>query len=561
MFRHWGLFLLTLIIGAMLAFMAATPPAPKPIDTSANQFSAERAMQDVSVIAAKPHPTGSLENEKVRAYLVDRMTELGMEVSISERQLGERALARLNSWSGNAKTKQPIFNVIGVLRSEFPSAKALLLMAHHDTVWGSPGAADDTIGIASIFEIVRALSLEDKRQRDIIVLLTDAEELGLVGAREFFAKHPMKDSVGVIINLEARGGGGTANMFQTSRENGAATKLFAKTVSQPSASSLATFIYNALPNDTDLTPALKGDYTAYNIANIGDAQFYHSPAITIDALSQRTLQHMGAQGLDLSRALVTAKELPGKSTDAVFFDVFGLFTLHYSAILGWVMIAISTACFIAAYLKDRQPKQIVKGAIKTIGFFVLGGVGLYVLNIISGSGSSGYYDRLAAIHKLEVVALAFSAALFVLIFCQKNLSVDERIGAVMPIFFLGIAGQVIAPTASYFLIIPAMLFAISLFVQSRETLKTFSPIIALVTASLVTGYMLYLGHSLMLGVGPYMMPIAILTAAIGAMGLVQVSSELSKTSAYAIASAGFALSLGMALWVRFDPIASTIPLY
>ena len=138
---------------------------------------------------------------------------------------------------------------------------------------------------------------------------------------------------------------------------------------------------------------------------------------------------------------------------------------------------------------------------------------------------------------------------------------DERIGAAMPIFALGIAGQVIAPTASYFLIIPAMLFAVSIFVQSRDTLKTLSPIIALVTASLVTGYMLYLGHSLMLGVGPYMMPIAILTAAIGAMALVQVSPELSKTSAYAIASVGFALSLGVALWIRFDPIASTIPLY
>ena len=40
-----------------------------------------------------------------------------------------------------------------------------------------------------------------------IVLLTDGEELGLQGAKQFFAGDPLLPRIGAIINMEARGGG------------------------------------------------------------------------------------------------------------------------------------------------------------------------------------------------------------------------------------------------------------------------------------------------------------------------------------------------------------------
>lgn len=206
----------------------------------------------------------------MRDYLARRMREMGLDVSTSEGQLAPRTLARLNRWSGQSRAQQSFYNVIGILRGTNPETPALLLMAHHDTVWGSPGASDDTIGIASILEITRAVKAAGPQERDMIILLTDAEELGLSGAKQFFETNPLADRVGAVTNFEARGGGGTANLFQTSASNGNAARLFARHVKQPSASSLSTYVYSVLPNDTDLTPALKRDYVAYNIAHIGD---------------------------------------------------------------------------------------------------------------------------------------------------------------------------------------------------------------------------------------------------------------------------------------------------
>ena len=153
MFSKWGPFFLSLCLGIWLALIAILPPSPKGINAPQDQFSAARAMEDIRIIAAKPHPTGSEENAKVRAYLLTRLKALGLETSTSTGELPERPLARLNRWSGEDAASQSFVNVIGVKAGTERSKPAVLLMAHHDTVWGSPGAADDTIGIASIFAV------------------------------------------------------------------------------------------------------------------------------------------------------------------------------------------------------------------------------------------------------------------------------------------------------------------------------------------------------------------------------------------------------------------------
>lgn len=440
--RNWGPFLFSILLAIGLAAMAILPPSPKSADISPAEFSAARAMEDIRIIAAKPHPTGSAENTIVRAYLLTRMEVLGLEAYETEGALPERALARLNRWRGTDAPSQTFVNVIGIMRGTDSTKPALLLMAHHDTVWGSPGAADDTVGIASIFEILRAVNEDTQPDRDIIVLLTDAEEVGLSGAVHFFETNPLQERVGAIINFEARGGGGTANMFQTSADNGNAARLYAKAVKQPSASSLSTFVYNILPNNTDLTPALKGEYVAYNIANIGRAEYYHSPQIDADTLQQSTLQHMGMQGLDLTRALLAADTLPAPKTDATFFDMFGFFTVIYAPIWGWAFILISLVCLVGTYDTRRTRKDILTGALRMTGLVVLGGGLLFILNLVSGAGSGAdYYDRLAAIFELEVMALFAGIAVMLALFGRKALSANGLIGASLPLLLLGIAGQ------------------------------------------------------------------------------------------------------------------------
>ena len=519
-------------------------------------------MNDIRIISATPHPTGSPENEQVRAYLSDRLTTLGMDVQISESQLPDRALALLNRWTGNDKKSQTIYNVIGILPGKDQSKKAVLLMAHHDTVVGSPGAADDTIGIACILEIIRALNEIGPQQRDIIVLFTDGEEVGLSGATHFFETHPWRDRVGAVVNFEARGGGGIASLFQTSAQNGAAARLFADAVKQPSASSLSTFVYTMLPNDTDLTPALKKEYVAYNFANIGRAQYYHSPKITADALDRGTVQHLGSQGLDLVRALATAGDLPAPQPDATFFDLYGFFTLIYAPVWGWVFLLIGIAGSIFSLTHAPKITEILGGCGRMLGVFIIGSLLLFGLNILSGdSDSANYFDRLAAIPKLEALALFAVATVFFLVFGTRPLSENGRLGALIPITLIGVAGQIFAPTATYFISLSVMLCAIAFFSVNRLAGKPTEKVLAIPIAALIFGYMVGLGHQLMLGVGPDMLAVAILPAAISALAISPLYPGLPKKLCGILVGGGLLLSTGMALWIRLDPVAATIPTY
>lgn len=558
MANKWGPFFLSLFVGVVLAILTILPPSPKGLDAPENQFSAERAMEDIRVIAAKPHPTGSPANAEVRAYLAKRLEQLGFEVSTSGDDLTGWPFKRLKQWRGPDVTSEAFVNVIGVKAGKDRTKPALLLMAHHDTVGGSPGAADDTIGIASIFEIVRALNAQGQAERDIIILFTDAEEVGLVGAKHFFNAHPLRDKVGAVINFEARGGGGTANMFQTSRENGNAARLYAKAVRHPSASSLSTFIYNVLPNDTDLTPALERDYVAFNIANIGRAEYYHSPKIDADALQLSTVQHMGSQGLDLTRSLTSAEPFPARKTDATFFDAFGLFTIVFAPALGWVFILLSAVSLAGSFDAQAKRKDMLTGALRMTGFILLGSVLVYGLNLLSGAGQdANYYDRLAAITELEIMVLFTGLAVFFTLFGRKILTFNGLIGAAIPLLLLGIIGQALAPTASYFIILGALLFSIAVLTQRR--LKTrWAPALL---ASLVVGYMLGLYHLLMVGVGPDLPSAAILPLALLCLAVLPFHAGLEKRKANWLLMGALLLAILMALWIRFDPIASTVPLY
>src|SRR4029453_3720590 len=88
-------------------------------------------------------------------------------------------------------------------------------------------------------------------KRPVILLFNEGEELGLVGARAFPAA-PFSRNVGSLINLEARGVRGPANMFETNVPNGSAIAVFSGTVARPVANSLSTDVYRQMPNYTDV---------------------------------------------------------------------------------------------------------------------------------------------------------------------------------------------------------------------------------------------------------------------------------------------------------------------
>ena len=559
--RNWWALLAAMAGAIVLAIVATTPPGPVGADAPATAFSATRAMIDDRVIGRAPHPTGSAEDAQVRAYIVGRLRGMGLEVATVQGTMEPIAKKRLDDWRGSPAAAPPLANILAILPGADRSQPAVLLMAHHDSVWGSPGAADDGAGVSSVLETVRAIKAGGQPKRDLMVLLTDGEELGLEGAKSFFATDPHRGHVGVIVNAETRGGGGRASMFETGDRNGAMMQLFAASVHRPVSTSLSTFIYKKLPNSTDYTVAKVLGIPGFNFAFIGRPSQYHSPTATPEALDQGALQDMGRQVLDLTRALLDAPALPGKMPDRVFFDAFGLFFVSYAVWAGWLILAIGAIGYGVASWRRATIGEVLKGAGAQIALFMLAALLLYAVNWLSGGyGHVNYYDRLAAIPRLEVQALAvcLSALLLVRSWALRPI-IGAMTGAALPLFALGIFAQIAAPTAAYPIAVPLMLGGLAAMIAAKA--PRFGPIANITAAMLVVGYMLGFGFFLLEAVGPGMPMIAALPLVISALVLMPLAGPVEQSSARIAALVLLAVALGIALWVRLDALAPSVAVY
>lgn len=328
------LLLLSIVIAAWSAWSAQKTPPAQPASIATTEFSAARAMQHLGWIAAEPHPTGSAAAAKVRDQLVHHLQQAGLQVSVQRGQ----AAAEYGKGDGRGVRAANVENVVAVLPGRDRSLPAVLLMAHYDTVPHSPGAADDGLGVAVMLEISRALQ-GDVRQRDVVFLFTDAEEAGLLGARAFFASHPLSSRIGTVINLEARGSSGRAVLFETGPGNAALLSTFAKLAPQPLGNSLTGFVYRYMPNGTDFTvPAQKG-IPGLNFAIIGSQIDYHAATASVANLDPGSVQHMGAQVLPLVRQLASSATLPTTTHDAIYSDLPGGWMISVPTWSGWCVLA------------------------------------------------------------------------------------------------------------------------------------------------------------------------------------------------------------------------------
>lgn len=256
-------------------------------DEALADFSTERALNQVEIIAQKPHYVGSTNHELVANYLKLELNRIGLETSVQEGfTLNDKGLL--------VKSKNILARIKGTNNS-----KALLLLSHYDSAPHSfsKGASDDASGVATILEGVRAfLYSKQPHKNDIIILFSDAEELGLNGAALFVNQHPWAKEVGLVINFEARGSSGPSYMLmETNKGNENLVREFSKAkTAYPVSNSLMYSIYKMLPNDTDLTVFREqGNIQGFNFAFIDGHYNYHTQQDDFQHLSRTTLAHQG----------------------------------------------------------------------------------------------------------------------------------------------------------------------------------------------------------------------------------------------------------------------------
>ncbi|WP_026814730.1 M28 family peptidase [Arenibacter certesii] len=393
--------LLLILLAIYLGFWSSMPSYSPDLNLDESQFSTDRAFIHVQKMSVKPHAVGFPAHSQVREYIMAELEKLGFEPIL---QTGYTA----GDWANFSK----VTNVMARIRGSKPG-NALLLLSHYDSSpHSSLGASDAASGVATILEGLRAyLSTNNSPENDIIILFSDAEELGLNGADLFVNNHPWAKEVKLALNFEARGSGGPSYMLlETNRGNSNLISEFIEAnPSYPVANSLVYSIYKMLPNDTDLTVFREdGDIDGFNFAFIDDHFDYHTVRDNYDRLDPKTLAHQGAYLMPLLTYFSDADLTQLKSlNDQVYFNAPFFKLVSYPFEWIYPMLAGAALLFLIVVLLGIKKKVltfkgigkgfipmlltlIINGIIGYFGWSVLLKIYPYYQDILHGFTYNGY---------------------------------------------------------------------------------------------------------------------------------------------------------------------------
>lgn len=365
--------LFMLLFAVYWSYKSLMPTYHSDEDSTLQTFSTDRALVHVKNLAKEPHAVGFPGHAHARGYIISELKKLGLQTTTQE---GYTA----GDWANLSKATNILAKIEGS-----GEGKALLLLSHYDSnPHSSYGASDASSGVATILEGVRAFLEENKTPKnDIIILITDAEELGLNGADLFVNNHPWAKEVGLVLNFEARGSGGPSYMLiETNRGNGTLIKEFTKANPKyPVANSLAYSIYKMLPNDTDLTVFREdGDIEGFNFAFIDDHYDYHTALDTYERLDRTSLAHQGSYLMPLLQHFSEANLNDLKSlNDFIYFNLpfFNLVSYPFEWI--WPMLGIAILAFllllITGFKKQKlNTKDTLRGFLPLLATLIINGV-------------------------------------------------------------------------------------------------------------------------------------------------------------------------------------------
>lgn len=443
------------------AWWLERPPAPLGADAPAQRFSAERAVEQLEQFAVRPHMTGSEEHARVREYLVGELRALGFETEVQQ--------ATVVTTLGGLVRAATVRNIVARRRG-VASTGGVALASHYDSQQLTPGAGDDGAGIAATLEALRALNEGEPLRNDLYVVITDAEELGLLGARAFVDEHRWWPGITVLLSFEARGAAGPSVMFETNDDNGWVVRELARADPYPSGSSLYYEVYRRLPNDTDFSVYKRAGAIGLNFALAERADVYHRPADSIENLSRASLQHHGEHALALSRHFGELDlEQATTAPNAVFFHFPGIGLVSYP--FAWVgVLSLLAVVFAGAVVERgfRRRRLTVTGVLAGLGMSVAGialaAGGGWVLWLLvrpwhhelgSLQGRAFYSERW---YGLAIAALAIAAVAAALALARRRFALTSLVaGALLGPIAVALVTWWYAPGVSMLLLWPVVL--------------------------------------------------------------------------------------------------------
>ena len=256
-----------------------------------------------------------------------------------------------------------------------PRGRALVIMAHYDSVATSPGAIDNAAAVGVLIELARVLAASPP-PFPVMLVFTANEEIGLVGAEALAGRHG--DEIDFAIALDLIGGTGALALNGVSELIGrtelrwlaAAAERAGVVVRAPLAHRVISRWWPQAER-SDHGPFTRRKIRALHFYHRGnDGEWidlaYHSPADVAARVHRHSVAELGR----LLRAL-TATPIPAHDGDGFWLPV-----AHGTVVPRWTLLA---SCFVLAALAiafafGLRGPRVVRG-----GLGLLAGIACYAL--------------------------------------------------------------------------------------------------------------------------------------------------------------------------------------
>ena len=356
----------------LVVAMAVTPfdaPRPRPASAPADEFSSARAMDLLRQVAAEPRPIGSARAAQVRQLIFDRLSALGLGPHIQTAEVVSACDPRVAG---------VVHNVAGRLPGR-DTSRAVLLMAHYDSVPTAPGAADDGSGVAVLLEVARALRAGPQPRNDVIFLFTDGEERGLLGAQAFLRDDAWAFGTAVALDFDNAGSSSPALMYEVSPGDGILVQTLIDATPRAYTSSLMYEVSRRQPIVSDFRAFLRRGVPGMSFGMLDGPGNDHTAYDSVANLHEAGLQHEGETALALARRLGDTGLWQVHAPDLVAFDVIGGRAVYYP--VTWAApVCIGAAVLFAAAVAVACRRRLL--SLRGLAWSVLGTAVALVVSLL-----------------------------------------------------------------------------------------------------------------------------------------------------------------------------------
>ena len=235
----------------------------------------------------------------------------------------------------------------------------------------------------------------------------------------------MYENVNFVVNLEARGIKGPALMFETSSNNKKVIDLYKK-ANLPVSYSLASDVYNRMPNGSDFTEFKNSGLAGINFAVLNNLDYYHTQNDNYDNISDTSIQHYGEQVLPVVQEYVYNSKYGQanyfeSNENSIFFTLLPNMFINYSSLIATILAVLS---LIALLLIMRRLKINVKLVVKwttvwtglALAVAAIGVAVSYIISMVTGiEFKITYMPRVIGADFIALAAVVLTSILVVIL--------------------------------------------------------------------------------------------------------------------------------------------------